>query len=245
MKLFMDRNRVYLVCFYFSMSFFYLSFVLGEQDPVPLLGYILALIIFIVLSHDSLLKIINQSTGHTTSQAALVNSTALLELNQKILPMMDAQDVLVLVNDTLSKNDNVGKVVYLLASSLVSTRNHGSVEVASGPQQQLVAWPGSVQWKFLTAEFENYIAHNPGPITKKNAPALLNAVFEETGAGLLISVLHNDMVLCVILISKHDNEKPYSATELKMLDFLAAQLSVILDRIRIYAAFAHQCSGSS
>ena len=109
---------------------------------MPLLGYILALIIFIVLSHDSLLKIINQSTGHTTSHAALVDSMALLELNLKMLAMMDAQDVLMLVNDTLSKKGNVENVVYLVSSCLISGRNPGATEVASEPRQQLVAWPG-------------------------------------------------------------------------------------------------------
>lgn len=59
MKLELDRGQIYLVCLYFSLSFFYLSFVLDEEDPVPLLGYILALIIFIVLSHDRLLHLIN------------------------------------------------------------------------------------------------------------------------------------------------------------------------------------------
>lgn len=59
MKLELDRGQVYLVCLYFSLSFCYLSFVLDEEDPLPLLGYILALIIFIVLSHDRLLRFIN------------------------------------------------------------------------------------------------------------------------------------------------------------------------------------------
>lgn len=70
MKVKLDRSRLYLVCLYFSMSFLYLSFVLGEEDPIPLLGYILALIIFIVLSHDRLLQVISEALGQRSGKVA-------------------------------------------------------------------------------------------------------------------------------------------------------------------------------
>src|SRR5690606_8300309 len=113
-----DRNRVYLVCFYFSMSFFYLSFVLEEQDPIPMLGYILALIIFIVMSHDSLLQVIVQATGQASTKSELAYFSAFIDLNQKLHNFLELDDVLVLVDDTLKERIQVHRVVYLVAREI-------------------------------------------------------------------------------------------------------------------------------
>jgi signal transduction histidine kinase len=232
MKLFMDRNRIYLVCFYFSMSFFYLSFALGEEDPVPMLGYILALIIFIVLSHDSLLQVISQSTGQAGTTSELSFFSAFVELNRKIHNFLEVDDVLVLVNDTLKEKVQVRKVIYLLSHELFPS----SLDASTDSQNNLLlrGWPDEGAWGFHNAEFEQLLEKNHQLVSLNDAAAPVARAFAETGTSLLIPVVQHEKVLCVILIGRSDNAKHYTQFEQQMFTFLANQLSIILDRIRIY-----------
>src|SRR5690606_31009565 len=85
---------------------------------IPLLGYILALIIVIVTSHDTLLRIISQATGQLNYASELQFFSAFIELNRKIHNFMEVDDVLVLVNDTLKARVQVRRTVYLLSSEI-------------------------------------------------------------------------------------------------------------------------------
>jgi signal transduction histidine kinase len=238
MGYFMDRNRVYLVCFYFSMSFFYLSFVLEDQDPIPMLGYILALIIFIVISHDSLLLVIVQSTGQASSKSELSYFTAFMDLNQKIHNFLELDDVLVLVDDTLKERIQVHKAVYLVAREIKPSLPGAAPQ--EPPFLRLKSWPDSAAWAFHDVDFEQYVEKQARVTALHDAQPALQQAFAETRTNLMIPVVQNDKLLCVILLGRLDNERPYTEFDFQMYGFLANQLSIILDRIRVYARVLHK-----
>jgi signal transduction histidine kinase len=230
----MDRNRLYLVLVYFSLSFFYITLILSEeQDPVPLLGYIVGLIFVIVTSHDTLLRIISQATGHLNYASELQFFTAFIELNRKIHNFLDVDDVLLLVNDTLKARVQVRRTVYLLSSEIPARE---SAYLSEDSDLQLRHWPDQKTWHFHTADFEAELLEQSGKvISLAEASPLLTQAFTETSTGLLVPVTQNGKVLCVILLGRSVNDKPYTAFEYQMYGYLANQLSIILDRIRIYA----------
>lgn len=233
MNLFMDRNRLYLILVYFSMSFFYVSLVLSEeQDPVPLLGYILALIIVIITSHDTLLRVISQATGHLNYASELQFFSAFIELNRKIHNFLEVDDVLVLVNDTLKARVQVRRTVYLLSAE-IPARESAALDEASG--LHLRNWPDHKQWTFHTSDFEAEVLETGKVISSLDAPPMIQQAFTETGTNLLVPVIQNGKMLCVILLGRSISDKPYTAFEYQMYGYLANQLSIILDRIRIYA----------
>lgn len=238
MGYFMDRNRVYLVCFYFSMSFFYLAFVLEDQDPIPMLGYILALIIFIVISHDSLLQVIVQSTGQASSKSELSYFTAFMDLNQKIHNFLELDDVLVLVDDTLKERIQVHRAVYLVARE-IKPALQGAERRDSVPLR-LKSWPDSKSWTFHDAVFEQNVEKLGRVTALHDAQSVLQQAFAETRTNLMIPVVQNEKLLCVILLGRLDNERPYTDFDFQMYGFLANQLSIILDRIRVYARVLHK-----
>jgi signal transduction histidine kinase len=233
MNLFMDRNRLYLILVYFSMSFFYISFVLNEeQDPIPILGYILGLIFVIITTHDALLRVISQATGHLNYASELQFFSAFIELNRKIHNFLEVDDVLVLVNDTLKARVQVRRTVYLLSAE-IPARESATVDEENG--LHLRNWPDHKHWAFHTSDFESEVVETGKVISSLDAPQLIQQAFKETGTNLLVPVIQNGKMLCVILLGRSISDKPYTAFEFQMYGYLANQLSIILDRIRIYA----------
>jgi K+-sensing histidine kinase KdpD len=229
----MDRNRVYLILVYFSMSFFYISFVLNEeQDPIPILSYILALIFVIITTHDALLRVISQATGQLNYASELQFFSAFIELNRKIHNFLEVDDVLVLVNDTLKARVQVRRTVYLLSAE-IPARESATVDEENG--LHLRNWPDHKQWAFHTSDFEAEVVETGKVISSLDAPHLIQQAFTETGTNLLVPVIQNGKVLCVLLLGRSITDKPYTAFEYQMYGYLANQLSIILDRIRIYA----------
>ncbi len=234
MNMFMDRNRLYLVLVYFSMSFFYISFILNEeQDPIPVLSYILALIFVIVISHDTMLRVISQATGQLNYASELQFFSAFIELNRKIHNFLEVDDVLVLVNDTLKDRIQVRRTVYLLSTEIPAREGVAIADEAS--ELHLRNWPDHKAWAFHTADFESDVEESGKVISQLEASPSIQKAFTETGTNLLVPVVQNGKVLCVILLGRSVNAKPYSAFEFQMYGYLANQLSIILDRIRVYA----------
>jgi len=233
MNAIVDRNRLYLVLIYFSLSFFYLALILDEeQDPVPLLGYILALIILIITSHDTLLRVITQATGQLNSGSELKYFSAFIELNRKIHNFMDADDVLVLVNDTLRERIQIRTAVYLLGRDIPSATAAPPVAEAT---LVLRPWSDSQVWAFLTPAFEDEVVRRARVMSLNDAPPAVQQAFAETGTSLLVPMVQKDKLLCVLLLGSSDNSRVYTAFEYQMFDYLANQLTIILDRIRVYA----------
>src|SRR5690606_5202797 len=73
-----------------------------------------------------------------------------------------------------------------------------------------------------------------------DAPPLVLSAFSETSTSLLVPMVQNGKLLCVILIGRSNNTKPYSSFEYQMYGYLANQLTIILDRIRVYAKVLHK-----
>ena len=238
MKLFVDKNRLYLVLVYFSLSFFYLSFILdGMDDPVPLLGYILAFIVVIVTSHDALLRIISQATGHLTTSTELDYFSAFIELNRKMHNFLEVDDVLMMVSETLRQKVQLHNIVFLVSNEVVS----GVDEVESSNDRMLTlhSWPDSREWAFHTPDFEQEVSGKYRLCSFADADPLTVNALRETGTSFMLPIVQNGKVLCIILAGRTD-EKPYTEFEYQMFDYLANQLSIILDRIRVYAKVMHQ-----
>ena len=170
MSIFSDRNRLYLVLMYFSMSFFYIAFVLtDEQDPIPVLGYMMGLIVFVVATHDTLLRIISQATGHSSAIGELNYFSAFIELNRKIHNLLEADDVLILVNDTLKEKIQVVQAHYYLSQDLPSRLGTG--EPAPEPGSRLYCWSESAKPAFSLQELEKEALKRHRLVTRAEAPA--------------------------------------------------------------------------
>lgn len=233
MNIFVDRNRLYLVLFYFSFSFFYLSFVLEEQNAMPLLGYILALILVIVLSHEALLRIISQATGNLGANSELDYFSAFRDLNRGIHNLLEVDDVLVLVDNAMKERIQVRQIVYLLGKEIPSKKLPADFE--DDEHLNLRSWPDDKSYAFHTAEFEKEVVKRGKVLSAADAPAVIRQAFKETRTSLLVPIMQKQNLLCVILIGKTDNTLPYSVLEFQIFDYLANQLSIVLDRIRVYA----------
>lgn len=233
MSVFSDRNRLYLVLMYFSMSFFYIAFVLtDEQDPIPVLGYMMGLIVFVVATHDTLLRIISQATGHSSTIGELNYFSAFIELNRKIHNLLEADDVLILVNDTLKEKIQVIRAHYYLSQDLPSALGVGQSQPEPGTR--LYCWSESAKPGFPLQELEKEALKRHRPVTLAEAPASLKSIFESTNTSLMVPIIQNGNLLAVFLLGRTDNKKPYSDFEIQMYNFLANQLTIILDRIRVY-----------
>jgi signal transduction histidine kinase len=238
MNIFPDRNRLYLVLFYFSLSFFYLSIILEEPDAMPLLGYILALILLITLSHDPLLRIISQATGNLGANSELDYFSAFIDLNRRIHNFLEVDDVLVLVDNTMKERIQVRQIVYLLGKEIPSKRITPDPE--DDDHLRLRTWPAEKSYAFHTPEFEKEVIKRGRVLSAADAPAVIKQAFAETNTSLLVPIMQKQQILCLILIGKTDNTLPYSSLEFQMFDFLANQLSIVLDRIRVYAKVLHK-----
>ena len=238
MNIFRDRNHLYLFLFYFSLSFFYLTIVLREQDAISLLGYILGLIVAIVLSHDALLRIISQATGNLGANSELDYFSAFIDLNRRIHNFLEVDDVLLLVSNTMRERIQVRQIICLLDKSIPSKRIVPAAE--DDHQLSLHSWPDNKSYGFHTQEFEREIIKTGRVMSIADAPPAIKRAFTETNTSLLVPIMQNQNILCLILIGRTDNTRPYSSLEFQMFDYLANQLSIVLDRIRVYAKVLHK-----
>ena len=234
MSLISDRNRIYLVLMYFSMSFFYITFILVDaQDPVPVLGYMMGLIVFVVATHDTLLHIISQATGHSSSISELSYFSAFIELSRKIHNLLEVDDVLGLVNDTLKQNIHIVNTHFLLSHDLPTRLQVDDVTRPAG--RGLYCWSAAGTLPISLQELENEALKRGRAITLPEASQTLENIFEATRTNAMIPLIQDGTLLAVILLGRSDNTPPYSDFELQMFNFLANQLTIIFDRIRIYA----------
>ncbi|HTQ98443.1 MAG TPA: HAMP domain-containing sensor histidine kinase [Candidatus Acidoferrum sp.] len=238
MSVFADRNRIYLVLIYFSMSFFYIAVVLSDQqDPIPILGYMMGLIVLVVATHDTLLRIINQATGFSGGMSELSYFSAFIELSRKIHNLLEADDVLELVNATLKERVHLVQTLFFLSPDLpTQTRPVGH----AGQQGALYGWPEAGPVAFPLADLDREARRRQKPVSLAEAPAALRAIFDVSNTSLMVPVIQDGNLLAVLLLGRTDNDKPYSDFEIQMFSFLANQLTIILDRIRVYAKIIHK-----
>ena len=239
MSLLSDRNRIYLILMYFSMSFFYIALILNDQqDPVPVLGYMMGLILFVVATHDPLLRIISQATGNTSAISELNFFSALLELNRKIHNLLEADDVLTLVNDTLKEKVHVVQAHYFLSQDLPTSMRLETTR--TGEDSVLYAWSESKRFVAPMKELEQEALKRGKLVTLNDASSTMKTIFESSSTSMMIPIIQNGNLLAVLLLGRTDNSKPYSDFEIQMFNFLANQLTIILDRIRVYTKILHK-----
>ncbi|HWK54727.1 MAG TPA: HAMP domain-containing sensor histidine kinase, partial [Hyphomicrobiales bacterium] len=190
-------------------------------------------VLFVLVSHDAMLRIISQATGHYRQRNELGYFSAFVELNRKIHNFLDVEDVLVLVNDALRHHIQVRQIRYLLARD-VPTRQQETVEETEDGLE-LRSWGEGRGGAFHDARFEAEVKARARVMSFADALPAVQAAFGETGTNLLLPIMQNQRLLGVLLLGRSDNRIPYTEFECQMFDYLANQLSIIIDRIRVYA----------
>ena len=192
----------------------------------------MGLIVFVVATHDTLLRIISQATGHSSAIGELNYFSAFIELNRKIHNLLEADDVLTLVNETLKEKIQVVQAHYFLSQDLPSKLS--AEQLPAEPGSRLYCWSKVARPAFSLPELEKEAMRRHKLVARSDASTSLRLIFEHTNTSLMIPVIQNGNLLAVFLLGRTDNDKPYSEFELQMFNFLANQLTIILDRIRVY-----------
>jgi len=234
MRFTIGRHRVYLVFMYLSMGLLYLSVSLQDLlEPQPILLNLLLFVFFVLVTHDMMLRIISQATGHYSPHNELNYFSVFVELNRKIHKFLEVEDVLLLVSDTLRQNIQV-RQIHVLLSTDIPTRARAAGKHNQG-ELELVCWPESRHWDFHSAEFEEEIKLHGKVMSFTDATPAVRAAFAETDTNLLLPIMQHKRLLGVLLLGKRDNTIAYSEFEYQMFDYLINQLSLIIDRIRVYS----------
>lgn len=243
MKPVFNKNKIYLLLAYLSLSILCLSFIPGIPGNYTLVLLLAVLLSIIVLSYEPLLRTIEQARGYISGNDELSFFSAFIELNKKIHKFQQVDDVLILVRKTLTDKIRVKNMVFLL-NPCFSLKNDPVLHQDFPDQQDeltLRVWPEKENhYRFLTREFGSEVLQLEQFCTKHNASALLRQALAETGSSLIIPIVQNDRILCVIMVGYINDNKVYSEFEIQMYEYLANQLSIVLDRIRVYEQVMHQ-----
>lgn len=239
MKFKIGKDKLYLLLAYLVLALLvraiFADFIGTATVWQPVI--VLALLSFIILSHDSLLKAIRQATGSFTSREQGIFNEV-LELNKNIQNSIDADQVLKLVEVMLKDQLNAEKVIiYLNENVQTGTLLKDKEEISKEYSNILQLWPPESQNSYQPSQnlIEN-IVRTDGIFTLRNNLDFAKEMFAVTGCDLAIPVIHNRQLLCLILVCHYEPEalSAYSEEQLKILDYLSAQLALILDRIRVY-----------
>lgn len=238
MKINIGKNNLYLIGVYFVLAMI-IRFAFADKIGIgsywqPVIYA--SLLIFIILSHDTLLKAIGRVTGDVYSNELDIFSEV-LELNKKIQNYIDADKVLRMVDVALRDQLNADEVIIFLNENIeVELISPLKVKSKSGSFNKLRLWSESSleHWE-LPEEFVNE-AIRTNQIYFKNNELLPENIelFERTGTDLAIPIVHNRQLLCLILLANIKHSKNFNSEHIKVLEYLASQLALILDRIRIY-----------
>ena len=241
MNLPVNKSRLYLLLLYLSISLLAL-YLLGTPPPPVLMLFVGALVLLVILTYEPLLRMIEQMTGFGASGDELAFFSAFVELNKMMHKYLEADDVLILVNSTLKEKIRTKKAVFLL-NDVFKSPDALNAEIRRDEERRnhLVGWPDAGrQFEFLGREFVEEMLRAGKVRSRDDASAVLKSAFQETQTGLAIPIIQNRRLLCVILIGRSDNEAGWSEFEYQMFGYLANQLSIVLDRIRIYEQIMHK-----
>jgi signal transduction histidine kinase len=238
MSFFADRNRIYLALFYLLLSLVCLSWVVSKDGtPLTLLAYAVVLLALILTTHASLLRIIAQATGQSSPINELSYFSAFIDLIRNIHHLLEVDDVLRVVNTTLRERVYVTTTHYWLGAELPSAllKRRGGEVPGAERTGALRSWPEPHVYPVDMVAFAKEVLKTNKVLTLAEASPYLKEVFTATNTNLLLPVIQNEQVLAVLLLGRADNHKAYSEVEMQAYSYLANQLTLILDRIRVYA----------
>src|SRR5690606_31887038 len=117
------------------------------------------LVVMIVFSYEALLRAVHQFVGDIGSRDEHAFVSAFMDLNKKIHKFMQADDVLILVNDTLQEKVRVRKTVILLNTSFKGSDDilMEEKESRNGKGAVLASWPDVSHPDFLDEDFERAV----------------------------------------------------------------------------------------
>jgi len=237
MKFKVNKNYLYLFLVYLSIGLL-ARYIFREQFLPGAIWQSLifiVILVIVVLSFEPLLKVIQQVIGGSSSNEIGAFSKV-LELNKKIQNHLDIDVVLKMLETELKELLHAEKVVLFINNSIetegIST---DTVKENNLKINQMRLWPESESAKInLDEKLTNEIISLNKIFTPNDSLPYNKDIFIQTKTNLAVPVVHNRQLLCLILISQFEKSVSYSVNQIEVLDYLANQLAIILDRIRIY-----------
>ena len=237
MKFKINKNYLYLVAAY-TLFALLIRFLFADYLSIgsywqPVIYA--SLLIFIILSHDYLLRVIKQFTGGDYRNELVVFSEV-LELNKKIQNYIEADKVLRLVDVALRDQLNADQVIFFLNENIeIEMITSLDAPAKTTNTNKLRVWPESDNKQVnLSDSFISEVLNINNIFSKKDVHSENKKIFTVTETSLAIPIIHNHQLLCLILISQNEQRDAYKNEQLRILEYLASQLALILDRIRIY-----------
>lgn len=237
MKFSLNRSKIYLLLVYAALAllvrFIFASFIGTYTFWQPVIFAFLLL--FVILSHETLLNAIQQAIGNPADDEMDFFSQV-LELNQHIQSSLDADKVLKLVEVTLKDHFDAKNVLIYLNESIDTDVIDSDSKRNSEYSNNIKPWSDQAAAHRLDAELIDEIIKHDNILTGRDKQQFFQEMFRETETELAIPVIYKGQLLCLILISQFSKDKfyLYRDKQVRVLDYLASQLALILDRIRIY-----------
>lgn len=230
MKFGFDQNRLYLLLGYLLVTLVVLGLVIDRQ-PLVLMTAVSALVAVLVLCHEPLLRSIRDATGSVDETEASLYAV-FIELNKRIHRFLDIEDVFLLLDTTLKSHLRVSRTLYLVSPELIQEED----EPLTAGQKALVPWRVSsealndIDLESLT----EFMLTEHGVVTRDDGIVILNDAFDATRTSLAFAVIHSQRLLAIVMVGRVDERVTWNPQERELFGYLGNQLSVILDRIRVY-----------
>lgn len=231
-----DYSKFYLLLAYLSLAALWLLMLPESHSYTTLAAYTLALVLIMVLAYEPFLSQIRKIVGFAGEGDELKYFSAFVDLNKKIHKLLRADEVLLLVDDTLKDRVKARKTVFLLHEELYRQFREESENPDTGASgAELTAWPDSHRrYDFLGDEFVDEVLRWHDIFSLDDGTLILKNALHDTGTDVGIPIMQGNNLLCLIMLSRGGSRKPFSEFEHLMFGYLANQLSIVLDRIRIY-----------
>lgn len=228
LKLGIDRRRLYLLLAYLLFGFM-LAGLMYWLAPGHVWMAGIGLIPLVVLTYEPFLKLMQEGSSSVARNDEAHFFAAFIELNEQIHKLTDIDSVLISLSIALRDRIKAREALFLIDPTLASANEQ---ENAPG---ELIAWERArVDYQFLTEAFSQCLIKDSSIRTYDNAEPEVLAAFTETGTGIAVPVVQEGYLLAVVMIGRLDDRRPCSEFETQMYGYLANQLSIIFDRIRIY-----------
>jgi len=237
MKISFSKSKIYLVLAYIAVALLVrliFTDVIGTYTLWQPLIYTM-LLLFIILSYETLLKTIQHLTGDI-SENELDAFSQVLELNKKIQGSMDPDKVLRLIEVALKNYFGANHVLIYLNENIETEEIQLAKHKGKTKTNSVKVWPYSANAVPLSQGLVDEIIKYKEIFIAKDKPTFAELLFHETQTDLAIPVIHDGQLLALTLVSHFSADTFYLQKEqrLQILGYLANQLALILDRIQMY-----------